>query len=222
MGKFIFACNTLGRVVLFAPGGSIDTTLAVGHGSNGVLELIGKAFKDFTYEDMNYVEDLKKRDVMDLPNFHHRDDCIKLWDAILEHVTEMVDNYYKSDMDVMQDWELQFWVKDVFENGFGKMKGVKAPSLGMPSGLGSKAALVDYLQKLIFTDTVRHTFINFYTFQYSKFAPNSPMVMNGTPPTEADRGTVSIISFLNRSSIQLLFFSPDNPGGSSESTAKPK
>ena len=163
--KFIFACNTLGRVVLFAPGGSIDTTLAVGHGSNGVLELIGKAFKDFTYEDMNYVEDLKMRDVMDLPNFHHRDDCIKLWDAILEYVTEMVDNYYKSDMDVIQDWELQFWVKDVFENGFGKMKGVKAPSLGMPSGLGSKVALVDYLQKLIFTDTVRHTFINFYTFQ---------------------------------------------------------
>ena len=48
------------------------------------------------------------------------------------------------------------------------------------------------------------------------------MVMNGTPPTEADRGTVSITSFFNRSSIQLLFFSSDNFGGSPESTAKPK
>ena len=38
--KFIFACNTLGRVVLFAPGGAIDSTFAIGHGSNGVLELI--------------------------------------------------------------------------------------------------------------------------------------------------------------------------------------
>ena len=163
--KFIFACNTLGRVVLFAPGGAIDTTLAIGHGSNGVLELITKAFQEFTYEDMNYVEELKARDVMDLPNFHHRDDCMKLWDAILEYVTEMVSNYYETDLDVLMDWELGMWVKDVFENGFGKMKGGKAPSLGLPSRLNSKAELVDYLQKLIFTVTVRHTFINFYTFQ---------------------------------------------------------
>ena len=170
--KFIFACNTLGRVILFAPGGSIDNTLAIGHGSGGatgkkggVLELIMKAFKDFTFDNMNYVEDLKKRDVMDLPNFHHRDDSIKLWDAIQEYVTAMVDNYYGTDVDVLRDWELVFWVKDIFENGFGKMKGVKAPSLGFPSTISSKVELVDYLQKLIFTATVRHTFINFYTFQ---------------------------------------------------------
>jgi len=194
--KFIFARNTLGRVVLFAPGGAIDTTLAVGHGSNGVLELITKAFQDFTYDDMNYVEDLKKRDVMELPNFYHRDDSLKLWDAILEYVTEMVSNYYETDLDVQQDWELQFWVNDVFANGLGKMKGVKAPSLGVPSRLNSKAELVDYLQKLIFTTTVRHTFINFNTFQYSKFAPNSPMVMNGQPPTEADRGNATLETLL--------------------------
>ena len=117
----------------------------------------------FNIEDLNFR--LKTRDVMDLPNFHHRDDCIKLWDALLEYVTEMVANYYETDLDVLMDWELQFWVKDVFENGFGKMKGVKAPSLGLPSRLNSKAELVDYLQKLIFTDTVRHTFINFSTLQ---------------------------------------------------------
>ena len=124
-----------------------------------------KAFKDFTYDNMNYVEDLKKRDEMDLPDFHHRDDSIKLWDAIQEYVTAMVDNYYGTDVDVLRDWELVFWVKDIFENGFGKMKGVKAPSLGFPSTISSKVELVDYLQKLIFTATVRHTFINFYTFQ---------------------------------------------------------
>ena len=147
-------------------------TFAIGHGSGGatgkkggVLQQIMKAFKDFTYDNMNYVEDLKKRDVMDLPNFHHRDDSIKLWDAIQEYVTAMVDNYYGTDVDVLRDWELVFWVKDIFENGFGKMKGVKAPSLGFPSTISSKVELVDYLQKLIFTATVRHTFINFYTFQ---------------------------------------------------------
>ena len=75
---------------------------------------------------------------MDLPNFHHRDDSIKLWDAIQEYVTAMVNNYYGTDVDVLRDWELMFWVKDIFESGFGKMKGVKAPSLGFPSTISSK------------------------------------------------------------------------------------
>ena len=77
----------------------------------------------------------------------------------------MVHAFYKDELAVLGDWELQDWVKDIFENGFGKMKGVKAPSLGFPSTISSKVELVDYLQKLIFTATVRHTFINFYTFQ---------------------------------------------------------
>ena len=115
---------------------------------------------------------------IDLPGYHHRDDCIVLWDAILEYVqgkhlphltssyvSGMVDAFYKDDLAVVGDWELQDWVRDVFENGFGKMEGIKAPSLGLPSELLTKEGLVQYLQKLVYTDTVRHTFANFYTFQ---------------------------------------------------------
>ena len=77
----------------------------------------------------------------------------------------MVDSFYKDDLAVVGDWELQDWVKDVFENGFGRMKDIKAPSLGLPSEMLTKEGLVLYLQKLVYTDTVRHTFANFYTFQ---------------------------------------------------------
>ena len=77
----------------------------------------------------------------------------------------MVDAFYKDDLAVVGDWELQDWVKDVFDNGFGKMEGIKAPSLGLPSEILTKEELVKYLQKLVYTDTVRHTFANFYTFQ---------------------------------------------------------
>ena len=41
---------------------------------------------DMSWEDFDYPADLKRRDVMDLPGYHHRDDCIVLWDAILEYV----------------------------------------------------------------------------------------------------------------------------------------
>ena len=34
--------------------------------------------------------------------------------------------------------------------------------------------------------------------RYSKFAPNSPMVMNGKLPTEKDRGSVRILFFTRK------------------------
>ena len=163
--KFIISIDTLGREVLTAPGGSADVSLTVGHGSDGLKMLIAKYYKTFTYDDLDYPEDLRRRDMMDLPSYHHRDDCLKLWEVTLEYVTGMVDTFYKDDEAVTGDWELQDWVLDVFSNGFGKMTNLKAPSLGFPSRLTNKQELVTYLQRLIFTDTVRHTFANFYTFQ---------------------------------------------------------
>ena len=77
----------------------------------------------------------------------------------------MVHAFYKDELAVLGDWELQDWVKDIFENGFGKMEGTREPSLGIPSKINTRKELVDYLQRLIYTDTVRHTFANFYTFQ---------------------------------------------------------
>ena len=163
--KFIISIDTLGRKVLTAPGGSADVSLTVGHGSDGLKCLIAKFYKRFTYDDLNYPEDLRRRDMMELPGYHHRDDCVKIWDVMMEYVKGMVDCFYEDDAAVTGDWELQDWVEDVFTNGFGKMTGTKAPSLGFPAKLANKQELVMYLQKLIYTDTVRHTFANFYTFQ---------------------------------------------------------
>ena len=84
--KFIISIDTLGREILTAPGGSADVSLTVGHGSDGLKELLAKAYKNMSWEDFDYPADLKRRDVMDLPGYHHRDDCIVLWDAILEYV----------------------------------------------------------------------------------------------------------------------------------------
>ena len=163
--KFIISIDTLGREVLTAPGGSADVSLTVGHGSDGLKCLIAKFYKTFTYDDLNYPEDLRRRGMMELPGYHHRDDCVKIWDVMMEYIKGMVDCFYKDDAAVTGDWELQDWVDDVFTNGFGKMTGTKASSLGFPAKLSNKQELVMYLQKLIYTDTVRHTFANFYTFQ---------------------------------------------------------
>ena len=114
--RFIISIDTLGREILTAPGGSADVSLTVGHGSDGLKELLAKVYtlqlrtctlssniittaailtilfimtkvyKNMHWDDFDYPADLKNRDVMDLPGYHHRDDCIVLWDAILEYV----------------------------------------------------------------------------------------------------------------------------------------
>ena len=164
--KFIIAVDTRGREVLIAPGGAGDVSLTVGFGSTGIAELLTKGFKDMTFDDFHYPNHLKKRDMMDLPGFHHRDDAIMLWDITLEYIKSFVDIFYDSDKALTEDWEIQAWVKDVHDNGFAKIKNPKAPALGLPSKLDTKEELVMYLTKLIYTDTTRHSFANFYMFEY--------------------------------------------------------
>ena len=163
--RFVISINTLGREVLTAPGGSADVSLSVGHGSAGVKELLVKCFKEMDWDDFDYPKHLRDRDVMDLPGYHHRDDSIKLWEVILEYVQALVDAFYENDKDVVQDMEIQDWVQDVHNNGFGNMKDLKRKSLGVPARLETKNDLVMYLQKIIFNGTVWHSFANFYSFQ---------------------------------------------------------
>ena len=108
----------------------------------GILELLIKTYKEFTYDQMDYKEDLKRRDMMDLPKYWHRDDAVILWDATLNYVKEMVDVFYTSDDDVLKDWELQAWVEDVFNHGYSQLAGTVKPGLGIPSKLNSKEELV--------------------------------------------------------------------------------
>ena len=52
---------------------------------------------------------------MDLPGYHHRDDCLLLWDVIKKYVEKMVNTFYEDDYAVVDDWELQNWAKEVYK-----------------------------------------------------------------------------------------------------------
>ena len=144
-------------IVKCKSGGAADVSLTTGFGSSGftsfknpsltscfpgIIELMTKAFKGFTYEGMDYKEDLRRRDMMDLPKYWHRDDAIILWDATFNYVKEMTDVFYVSDDDVLEDWELQAWVEDIFNHGFSQLEGTVKPGIGIPSKLNSKEELV--------------------------------------------------------------------------------
>ena len=90
------------------------------------------------WDHFDYIKDLENRGMMDLPGYHHRDDCVQLWNVIKKYVAGMVKTFYDDNEAVIKDWELQDWAKDVCENGFEAFT-----SLGLPKELRSIEELVE-------------------------------------------------------------------------------
>lgn len=63
--------------------------------------------------------------------------------------------YYHCDSDVVEDPELQNWIKDIAEEGF-----VDVPTFGLSNELKNKAELVTLLSVAIFTSTAQHAATN--------------------------------------------------------------
>ena len=136
--RFIISIDTLGREILISPGGSADRSLTIGHGSDGIQKLLAKTFQNMNWDHFDYIKDLENRGMMDLPGYHHRDDCVQLWNVIKKYVAGMVKTFYDDNEAVIKDWELQDWAKDVCENGFEAFT-----SLGLPRELRSIEELVE-------------------------------------------------------------------------------
>lgn len=72
--------------------------------SSGHVTLMKKYYKNSgTWHSYDLPQVLKERGVDDpkkLPNFHYREDALKLWAAIEEFVYEILSVYYHSDDDV--------------------------------------------------------------------------------------------------------------------------
>ena len=49
----------------------------------------------------------------DIPNYHYRDDGLKLWSAISTYVADVIDVFFKNDRDVKEDVELQECVSEI-------------------------------------------------------------------------------------------------------------
>ena len=217
--RFIISIDVLARDVLINAMGGGTAIFAVGRGSRGVLSVCEKSLKNFSYEELQYPRDLAQRDVMDLPGYHHRDDSLKLWGAMEDYTKSMVNLYYQSDEHISSDFELQAWVAEVFNAGFGHLKNVTRPSLGLPEVLTTKAELVTYLTTIQFTSTARHAAAHAYWYEYARFSPNLPTIMRGSLPVEADRGHITMKRLVD--SLPDFLFSAQVAGTSKALVAYP-
>ena len=180
----IMEVNAGGRnAVLNAP---LD--LVFQSGNNGAQKLVGKRVSSLNFEDLDYMKDLERRDIDDLPNFHHRDDARKIWNVSSEYVSQVIDFFYPCDQSVEFDTELQNMAEELSKEGFGKIK-TDTPYIGLPTKFETKDQLKDFVIKLFFTTTGLHSSFNF--FEYHRFMPACPYQIHSSLPREENRGTTT-------------------------------
>ncbi|RXM91404.1 Arachidonate 12-lipoxygenase, 12R-type [Acipenser ruthenus] len=110
----VFCVATLRQLPAVHPVYKVSST-----GGPAVLLLSQKGYQTLSYESLQPPLDFQRRGVMKLRDYFYREDSLMLWNAIQSYVSGLVSIYYSSDSDVTQDSELQLWIRDITEEGFG-------------------------------------------------------------------------------------------------------
>ncbi|KAM9501642.1 polyunsaturated fatty acid lipoxygenase ALOX15B-like [Clarias gariepinus] len=184
--KHTLVINCRARTSLISSDGIFKQ--AVSTGGDGLLMLAQKEYNLMTYRSLQPYCDLRDRDVSKLNKYFYRDYSLKLWDAIEKFVSSIVSLYYRSDSEVMQDLELQAWIKDIVKEGF-----ANASNFGLPNELQNKQELITLLGVIIFTSSAQHAAINNAQFDFCSWVFNTPCTMRQPPPTDKDSVTMELI-----------------------------
>lgn len=159
----LFVINELGKLTLLkaGPGGLLNNLLETG--LSGSASLITEAYRAWTFDDLDFGAALERRGVAPavLPYFPYRDDGQLVWDVLGRYADDYVRLYYKDASDVLADYELQAWSRELRTTG-----GVAS----LPE-LTSVEALVGVIHKLLWTAGPQHAAVNFPQVDYTTFVP---------------------------------------------------
>jgi arachidonate 15-lipoxygenase len=166
--------NYEARNELIVPNGPIDETIAVG--TEGAYWLVDKAYGDWSFLDWNPRREMERRGVLDtglLPDYHYRDDALRIFDAIDRYTERLLRLFYRSDEDVHTDTELRTWVTELTSADGGRVR-------GLPLTDGALATFDDLqtvVCQVIYLVSCEHAAVNNGQYDQFGFIPNSPGAM---------------------------------------------
>ncbi|XP_019521438.1 PREDICTED: hydroperoxide isomerase ALOXE3 isoform X2 [Hipposideros armiger] len=216
--RYTLQVNTIARATLLNPEGLVDKVTSIGR--QGLLYLMSAGLAHFTYTNFCLPDSLQARGVLAIPNYHYRDDGLKIWAAIESFVSEIVGYYYPSDASVQQDSELQAWVGEIFDQAFlgressgsltlvvrSKVEAIRfiqerddgdwivVETEGFPRRLCTPKELVKFLTAIIFNCSAQHAAVNSGQHDFGAWMPNAPSSMRQPPPQT--KGTTTLKSYL--------------------------
>lgn len=153
-------------------------------GDEGKNKLLAKSYTEWKFSRYNLPKRLARRgldNAEEVPNVYYRDDGLKFYFAVEKYISNLVDDFYKSDPAlILGDNELQAWAAELS----GELKLRELP-VGPSGSFDTKAQIVDFLTGLIFTATAGHSMVNNGQWDYWGFIPNLPATFRLKPPTNA-------------------------------------
>jgi arachidonate 15-lipoxygenase len=188
----LLVINQLGVLTLVNSTGIVQQILE--GGLSGSLQLIENAYKDWTFDDMDFPENLKKRGVDSkdlLPYYPYRDDGMLIWSHLGKYVKEYLDFYYLSDDDVINDYELQGWAAQL--SGASDDAAGKVP--GFPKKIEAREQLWGIVRRIIWTAGPQHAAVNFPKIEFTAFIPNATGATY-TPPVEGNVDEAALLRLL--------------------------
>ncbi len=178
--RFTLAINKAAKYLLINKGGFVDRLFA---GTlEGTLSIAGKS-RPTNFYDLALPTELRSRGVDDaalLPEYPYRDDALLIWEAVGAFVKEYLGLYYGTDGDVVNDYELQQWFRELTDTLGGRLRGVTRSGQ-----LQTRTELADLITQLVFTCGPQHAAVNFPQYDYIAFTPNMPAAVYSAPPTDA-------------------------------------
>uniref|UniRef100_A0A667XUD8 Arachidonate 12-lipoxygenase n=1 Tax=Myripristis murdjan TaxID=586833 RepID=A0A667XUD8_9TELE len=184
--RYTLEINCRGRTQLISADGIFKRVVSTG--GDGLLILAQREYKVLTYRSLQPCLDFHDRGVSQLRDYFYREHSLMLWEAIHGFVSGMIRLFYQSDSEVLQDPELQAWIKDIAEEGFTEL-----PSFGLSSELRTRDELSTLLAVAIFISTAQHAATNNGQFDWCAWVPNTPCTMRHPPPTDKDAITMGMI-----------------------------
>ncbi|XP_010788293.1 arachidonate 15-lipoxygenase B-like [Notothenia coriiceps] len=195
--RFTIPINIIARENLLGPGGFFSKSSL---DKEGQLELMRRGLSRTTYSSLCLPENIAARGLESIPNFHFRDDALRLWSIINSFIQSMVAYYYPSDSEVSADSELQEWINEIFYHGF-----LGNYDSGFPSSLQTVEGLIQVVTTVVFTSSASHSAGNRGQFDYLGWIPNGPLILNKAPPTTKEQSSMEdILAYLPKKSNAIL------------------
>eukprot|EP00061_Rhincodon_typus_P013027 g39138.t1 len=126
------------------------TPEAFGIRTEGFFVLAQKELDSLTYQSLCLPDRMQQYGVAELKGYYYKDDGLLIW-----FVANVETFYYLNDQQVLDDPELQAWIKDITEVGF---QGIKIT--GLPTLLCNRMDLIKFLTSIIFTCSAQHAAVN--------------------------------------------------------------
>lgn len=171
--------NHTALTLLTSSGGDLDRL--VGADLRSLSSYLATQRREFSFRE-NYLPSRFASHQTDddhlLPVYPYRDDGMLLWTAIAAWASDFVDHYYRADIDVVGDDELQGWANEIAAPDLGKIKDFGAT----PGTINNRRDLAEVLTMIMFTAGPQHAALHFSAATDMAYLPANPLAVYTSEP----------------------------------------